>query len=493
MNCHNDDDSGFTLVELLLALTMSGIILGALFAVLLVTFRTTSGLSASAPAFGKQNSDVIGNQVVVNDDIQVLTKRFSADASNVVVASAVSIPGSLACARPATDPSLGTDQPVVRIDYRDNNNVLHQVNYRFSTDSFRHQGQIARYDCTSGTDIATVLTRGLDTSVTPTATTLCLAGGVPSPGLCATPVGYRLALTTLVGRKYNLYGSPRITSGSLAAVGAPSTSVTGPLPNGVTMTDGNHDGFIDTVLIQYAVDPPAACLPVTAWTAAFPPSGASLSAPFKPGGNAIALPFIVPTGPVDTAATNFTVSFTPPSGCTLDPFLTLAPIDQASPVLIGLQPVAGVVVDGKPDPGDGVKLTYSEPLDPATVPTKVRLVEQNTAGHDLLFLTAVAGGEDLTQVTGVNLNTNGTYIPMNSAASYLADVTTNVATAPTVLTVTIPSAAPCDSGDCTTFQANSGSSFVFSPGAGLHDASAQQNPVVTLSPQSLPVGIFRMY
>src|SRR4051812_46155501 len=187
-----DEDTGFTLVELLLAVVMSGIIISALFAALIATFRTTQGLAADAPAFGQQNGGVVGNQVAVNNDIQGLTRAFSADVANVTSLSAVTRPGNLPCAPPANNPALSSDVPIVRLDFRDNSDVLHQVNYRFSTDSLRHFGQLTRYDCAGGVDTATILARGLISTASPSVDTLCPSGGGTAIGTCATPVGYRL-------------------------------------------------------------------------------------------------------------------------------------------------------------------------------------------------------------------------------------------------------------------------------------------------------------
>jgi hypothetical protein len=388
---------------------------------------------------------------------------------------------------------LGSDQSVFRFDFRDSSDVLHQVDYRYSTDSLAHRAELIRYDCAGGPATARVLIIGLQTPAAPTLTTLCLVGGAVVPTSCANPVGYRLSFTTLTGRQYTLDGTPRVSSGSLAAIGSPTPTAADPLPNGLSMLDANGDGFIDQVVIKYPSDPSSACLAPSAWTSTLPPSGSTLGAPVKPAANTIMLPYATPTGPADTAASGFTLSFAPPAGCALNPFPNLAPIDQARPVLVGLAPIAGSTPDGKPDPGDSFRLTFSEPLDPSTVPTQVRLVEQNVSNHDRLFLTAVTGGSDLTQASGVDLGTNGVYLPLGTSASYLATITADSQTAPTVLTVAIPAGAACDTGDCTSFKANAGSAYTFVPGTGLFDATPQQNAAAPRTVSPLPSGTFRMY
>lgn len=491
----HDRDKGFTLIEMLIAIMMAGIIMASLTAVLMMTLKTTVGLASNATSFGKQNASNVTEQVAVNNDLQDVARAFPSDVANVNALTNVdTTPGNwgsaaFPCARPAADPAETGDTPIVNVAFKDNAGTQHYVAYRWSYDANKIRGQLTRYDCTGTTAAPKVVARGLSSTSTPTIAALCSTSTNPGSGAvvgsCASPVGYRLTVRTLVGRDVGFDGTFRSLNSNASAIGGATPALTSPLPDQIVMTDANGDGYIDTVTLTYPVKPALLCASPTAFTVASTPSGSTAGTPVV-SGYTMTLPLLAPTGQRDTAASAFVLSFAPPASCTLGTFSTLAPIDSAAPLLIGIQAVNPGATDGKPDPGDAFTLRFSEPLNPSNIPSTVRVLLQNDGTKDRLYVSAVTAGTDLTPASGVDLGTNGQYIALGGTASYQAGVTLDNPTAPTTLTISIPTTASCDLGNCSSLQANAGSGFVFAPNPGLHDQAAQQNPAAPLTLNPVP-------
>ena len=102
-------DDGFTLIELLIASAMMVIIVSALVAALVLSLRTSIGLSPTAAANG-QDSTLLSTQIDAHIGIQSLARYFTADINNAnrpanVVVTTDSPAPDVQCARPTPTPA----------------------------------------------------------------------------------------------------------------------------------------------------------------------------------------------------------------------------------------------------------------------------------------------------------------------------------------------------------------------------------------------------
>ncbi len=109
---------GFTLVELLVATVITGIIVGALGTAFIVSFRAT---------------DEAGERLAVAHDLQLLTASFGSDVQSADIVR-----------RTATTPACGPDTPVISMQW-DDLGVIIRVAYVVDTSS--SVAALLRYEC----------------------------------------------------------------------------------------------------------------------------------------------------------------------------------------------------------------------------------------------------------------------------------------------------------------------------------------------------------
>ena len=241
------------------------------------------------------------------------------------------------------------------------------------------------------------------------------------------------------------------------------------------------------------------------------PSGGSLnSVTVSNASHAITLALNEGTDAPDTSVGSLVVNFNPAASCTLLGFSNLVPLDDAPPVVVSA--VSGTPSGGTPgkmEPGDSIAITFSEPLDPSTVPANVTVTETRSTGNANDTLTIAGTSLNITHGT-ISLGSR-TYFTGNTAgsAAYPANVTTDSATAPTVLTVTIPPtvlqngvpvATPCVGVGCAFINPAGGvGNFVFDPAASLQSLAAAPSTVstattpTTMTTNPPPGSAFRMF
>jgi hypothetical protein len=245
------------------------------------------------------------------------------------------------------------------------------------------------------------------------------------------------------------------TSSTTTTTTAPSTTTTTAPSTQRTvmaaqMADNDHDGRIDQVQVTFsgALDP--SC--TSGWTLANVPSGGSLAGVTISGSTAT---LAVTEGPgvPDTAVGGFTVAF---AGCSnAAAFGPLAPSDAAGPVFVSLGDGGGV--DGKPEPGDTLDLTFSEPLSPTWGPSTTVTVTIARQGNQDATITVPS------LVSGNTFDSGSPgYVAKNQTATF--NNSTLTVSGPT-LRLTLGSACT----GCTSTGVGQGS-FTFTPSGTIRDA-----------------------
>jgi hypothetical protein len=224
----------------------------------------------------------------------------------------------------------------------------------------------------------------------------------------------------------------------------------------------------------------------------------------------VTLPITEGPSAADTAVGDMTVNFNPAGSCGLLGFSNLSPLDDARPVVVsvvsGAQPTGGTA--GKMEPGDSLIVTFSEALDPATVPANVTVTETRNGNNTNDFIKIQGATLNLTPASqDLGSRNYLTGASSGAFASYPGNVTLDSDTAPTVVTVTIPPTViqagvpvptPCTGTACVFRTAGLGS-FLFNPAVTLQSlakapeatSTATTPTVVSNSPP--PGANFRMF
>jgi prepilin-type N-terminal cleavage/methylation domain-containing protein len=174
------DDDGFTLVELLLAIAVTGIILGPLTAAVIV------GFSASSEATGR---------LAESHDAQLATVYFTGDVQS---AEAVQPPESCV---------TGTPLVAFRWEEGDTSPVVKVASYEVATDPVSGEQRLLRHVCTTpGGTRSTVVAHELSTDPTKAPTASCDGGPC---GAASDPRDVRLQVTAASGYAFELRGTRR--------------------------------------------------------------------------------------------------------------------------------------------------------------------------------------------------------------------------------------------------------------------------------------------
>lgn len=194
----------------------------------------------------------------------------------------------------------------------------------------------------------------------------------------------------------------------------PPSDTTPPQLVSLSMHDDDTDGRVDRVRATF--DEPIKPTTTHAdWTLTAPPSGAT-KASLAVNGSAVDLVLTEGASAPDTAVRGFRVTLA--EGAITDTagnaasFNVRAPSDLARPLLVSVTRGAGTTNNGRPDPGDTIALTFTEPMAPSiTGPITTRIYDKqasagNQEGPDLLVIPGVTGSSVIgsSLEPGVNLN-----------------------------------------------------------------------------------------
>ena len=204
------------------------------------------------------------------------------------------------------------------------------------------------------------------------------------------PATHSATARMVIGGAADLSTTPTTAATTTTTTGPSTTTTTAPGSNAVVaaqMADKDHNGRIDQVQVTFAAALDATC--TSGWTLANVPSGGSLAGVTVSGSTATLAVTEGPGAP-DTAVGSFTVAF---AGCGKAPaFGARAPSDAAGPVFTSLADGGGV--DGRPEPGDTLDLTFSEPLSPTWGPSTtvtVTIARQGNQNATVTIPSLVSG------------------------------------------------------------------------------------------------------
>lgn len=485
-------DDGMTLVELLISMVLSGVIISALFAGLLVVLKTAVGLDNATAGSGEQDSDLIAAQLEASEGMQRLSRFFTADVENATRRSHVDLSDQgLPCTAPAPTLLLSaTDhQHLTTLQQRDRTGAIRLVQYRYSRDDGRNLGQITRFQCVgdnlaaaeADTAEATVVAAGLSTAV------------VPTVGSSGTEwLAYRLVATTVIGRAYTFTATHRVDLEAPAATAGPSPSASAsasptppPVPqplDDLALYDKNRDGKVDAIVAKFrGAAPPTSCR--NGWSISGAHPGITLDSVTltDDGGPGIELILSATNNSdhsINTSVGTTSVSFVPQADCNLIELTAIAPRDAASPVLHKVTQAlqnGQNYKSGRMDTGDALTLEFTEPIDPDSVPqADVTVTETHADGSDTLTIPGITQGA--IALGDTNYVTSG-------SSSWSAGLTPSPSTdGSRTVTVTLKSCLPQT--DCSTAARGKGA-FTFIPSTDLKDAAG--NSATTLLVDPAPV------
>jgi hypothetical protein len=193
---------------------------------------------------------------------------------------------------------------------------------------------------------------------------------------------------------------------------------------GLTMLDNDDDGRVDAVRATFSSAVTCTDPCIDPWTLANVPSGGSLAS-VAVSGNTATLSLNEGTGAQDTSVGAFTIALSgSPSGIVdaVDAgqasFTATAPSDGAGPVPVGYE-TTNVLTAGFMEPGDTFTVTFSEPIDPATViAANVKEFDPQGTGTDEINIVGLSATFDLLD-DNIILPDKGTVVYQKSTLTML--------------------------------------------------------------------------
>ncbi|MGL5859210.1 MAG: hypothetical protein ACRC35_12560 [Angustibacter sp.] len=170
-----------------------------------------------------------------------------------------------------------------------------------------------------------------------------------------------------------------------------------PVLIGLAARDEDADGRLDRVVAEFSSDVSCVAPCLAPWTLTAVPSGGALASVAVSGSTAV-LTLTEGAGARSTAVGSLRVSLAPGPSGVLDGqgragrFGPTAPVDQAGPVPTRLASTPGAT-DDVMEPGDTFTVTFSEPIDPASVhAANVKELDPVGAGNDQLIIVGLTDG-----------------------------------------------------------------------------------------------------
>jgi hypothetical protein len=166
----------------------------------------------------------------------------------------------------------------------------------------------------------------------------------------------------------------------------------------VTMLDNDVDGRVDRVTATFSETLSTYSAGTTPWVLANVPSAGTLGS-VNVAASTATLNITEGAGAVDTGVGSMTVRLDAnaagvrDAAGNLSSFAARTPSDGARPIVVSVTDTNGST-SGRIQAGDTVTFTFSEPLDPSTVPssTTVSLTDPAGAGNDTLSITGILNG-----------------------------------------------------------------------------------------------------
>ena len=236
---------------------------------------------------------------------------------------------------------------------------------------------------------------------------------------------------------------------------------------GLAMLDQDHDGRVDRVVATFNETLAAYTAGNAPWTLANVPSGGTLSSVSVAGSQAT-LMITEGAGAQNTAVGTFTIALAAnPNGIrdaagNQSSFAATTPTDGAGPVPIAFTRTAGTT-SGLIQPGDQMKITFSEPILASSVPSSVTVTESDPsgAGNDTLAISGIIAGT-------MNLGSDA-YVGADGTSASFAASAASLGTGGTLLKVVV--GATCAGGGCASLGVGGQSALTYIPATAVTDAT----------------------
>jgi hypothetical protein len=332
------DDSGMTLIELLLAMTLTVIIMTVI---------------ASSLILGLKSTQQVQDHLLDSHDAQLVSVYLPSDMLSAQPGALDINPATpTGCAGSPADP-----WSVFQLTWSDvalASTTWYRVAYRVVQNGT--DWRLARFSCQAGTE-------GGLTSAAATKKLLVRnlqAATIGLPTLVEDQERMKLRLTDASGYAFTIAASRRL----IALPDAPAPPRPRPVEiSDVNMFDSNVNGRIDRVTVLFTGALPAPCRTGSFFELAAVPSAGSLgTVDFGAAGSATTTISITEgAGSPDTGVGDFRVRFTPTTGCDALAYDGPPVHDRAAPVLVGfdMAPTGGPQ-PGKAEPGDAFLVQFSE-------------------------------------------------------------------------------------------------------------------------------------
>jgi hypothetical protein len=304
--------------------------------------------------------------------------------------------------------------------------------------------------------------------------TLNLVEGATAPN---TAVG-----TFTVAMAANAAGIRDIAGNNTSWAATAPTDKAAPALVSMVMTDTNANGKVDHVTAVFSETLSAYTAGNAPWTLNGVPSGGALASVAILTTTAT-LTLNEGAGAADTTVGSFTIALGTSAtgirdaGSNLSSFATTTATDGAGPVATSVSSTGGATT-GMIEAADTLTITFSEPLDPASVPTTVTVTESDPAGS----------GNDSLTITGITLGARGlgvdTYVTADGVVVDFPSSTVALSDANQTITITV--GGTCQNTGCGGIgQALAAATFSFAPAASLTDivgkpAAGTLSPVIRI-------------
>jgi prepilin-type N-terminal cleavage/methylation domain-containing protein len=447
------NEKGMTLIELLIALSLSLMLVGA-----------------AAIAFTGALRDVSNTQQTFADshDAQLVSTYLPIDVQ--AAQTAVDAPTTASGCSGATTPT--TSEPnVLRMGWSEtvgSTTTNYAVAYQIKHDAPEDEWTLVRIACENGGTARNLIVA--HDLLEPSDSHWAALNGTQGPADLSQLACGRIVVTLIQssGYSYTLSGNYR-KSTSTTCPGATTTTTeaettttlvpTNPVFIGASMYDNDHDGLIDQLIANYTKTLNSSC--DSGWSINNAPAGTTIGTPTVSGTD-ITIPLNEGTAKT-TAVGSLTVSFAKPAACNaLGSESNAVPADAAPPVIIDFATPAGGsgATVGKFEPTNSLQITFSEPVTGLTASVTTTITRDN--GSNPASRLTIPG------LTTTNMSLGDTnYIDSNKTATFASSGVSNPGTG--VVTVTL--GAVC-AGDCGKLNAAASAPLTFTPASTILDASA---------------------
>ena len=234
----------------------------------------------------------------------------------------------------------------------------------------------------------------------------------------------------------------------------------------IEMRDNDSDGKVDRVVVTFDEALAAYTAGTAPWTLTNVPSAGTLSG-VTVAGNQATLAITEGPNAANTAVGTFRVALATNANGVRDAngnmssFASVAPADEAAPVPVNTSRTPGTTSGLLEASGDSFSVTFSEPINPGTIPGTTTISESDPAGagNDTLQIAGLTNGQ-------INLGATN-YVGDDGTTASFTSSTLTLSGGNTVVKATV--AGTCSGTGCTSLAIGNSAAIAFSPATSITD------------------------